>query len=103
MSGPIRNGGAVVRAGLLGARLRGQHSSSWWVECVVDFAVEKVYGKPALLCVANLFGRLGLRGGWCGLWAEVLRPQLRPMWVVAIRVVPGVAPFEWLIHFPNKN
>ena len=57
----------------------------------------KLYGKLALLCVANLFGRLGLRGGWCGLWVEVLRPQLRPKWVVAIRVVPGVAPFEWLI------
>ena len=46
--------------------------------------------------MANLFGRLGLFGGWCGWSGGVLPPQLRSKWVVAIRVVPGVAPFEWL-------
>ena len=30
----------------MGARLRGQHSSSWWIECVVDFAMES--------CMASL-------------------------------------------------
>ena len=58
-----------------------------------------LYGKPGLLCVANLFERLGLQGGWWGGSGEVLPQQLRSKWVVASRAVRGVAPFGWLLEW----